>query len=136
VAWGVEDRLAIHELVALHGHLVDAGQLREKDLARLFTPDVRYDVTALGGAVLVGLAAIRDASLELGSNNPVAHLVTNVVVHPHPDGETATVWSKGLGVTQDGRVGSVTYHDVVTRTNDGWRIRARQVTPRREPLTP
>jgi hypothetical protein len=136
VPFDVTDRLAIHELVSLHGHLVDAGRLDDQDLAQLFTVDVRYDVSALGGAVLVGMDAFREASLQLGSNNPVAHLVTNIVVHPQEDGEAATVWSKGLGVTRDGRVGSVTYQDLVTRTEDGWRISARVVTPRKVPLTP
>jgi hypothetical protein len=85
VSFDVTDRLAIHELVSLHGHLVDAGRLGDEDLAQLFTADVRYDVSALGGTVLVGLAAFREASLQLGSNNPVAHLVTNIIVHPHAD---------------------------------------------------
>src|SRR3954447_20462276 len=115
----ISDRLEIHELVSLHGHLVDSGRLDDEDLARLFTPDVRYDVTAMGGTVLIGLAAFRDAGLQLGADNPVAHLVTNIVVHPDEDGDTATVWSKGLGVTRDGQVGSVTYHDLVARTDDG-----------------
>jgi hypothetical protein len=82
------------------------------------------------------MRAIREASLRLGDNNPVAHLVTNIVVHPRDDGRSAVVRSKGLGVTRDGLVGCVTYHDLVTRTEGGWRISAREVTPRREPLTP
>jgi hypothetical protein len=93
----VSDRLQIHELVALHGHLMDAGRLDDADLAQLFTADVRYDVSALGGTVLVGVAAIREASLLLGSGNPVAHLVTNIVVQPEDDGDSAIVCSKGIG---------------------------------------
>jgi ketosteroid isomerase-like protein len=36
-----EDRLALHELVALHGHLFDMGELDRLD--ELFTEDVVYD---------------------------------------------------------------------------------------------
>jgi bifunctional ADP-heptose synthase (sugar kinase/adenylyltransferase) len=80
VSFGIEDRLAIHELLALHGHLVDEGRLADEDLSLLFDAEVRYDVTEMGGQVLEGLAAIRAAGLALGEGNPVAHLVTNIVV--------------------------------------------------------
>ncbi len=39
------DRLAIHELLALHGHLMDDGQFDR--LGELFTSDVVYDLTEL-----------------------------------------------------------------------------------------
>lgn len=44
------DRLAIHELVSLHGHLAD--DRRSDDLGLLLTPEASYDVTAydLGGS--------------------------------------------------------------------------------------
>lgn len=41
-----EDRLAIAELISLHGHLFDDGRLDE--LAELFAEDVVYDVSAFG----------------------------------------------------------------------------------------
>lgn len=44
------------------------------------------------------------------------------------------VRSKGLGITADGLCGSVTYHDTVVRTPDGWRIARRKVLLRRVPL--
>ena len=133
---GIEDRLAIHELLALHGHLVDEGRLADEDLSLLFDAGVRYDYTEMGGQVLEGLAAIRTASLALGEGNPVAHLVTNIVVSADGDGDHATVRSKGLGVMASGAVGSVTYTDRLVRTPRGWRIVARRISPRRTPLTP
>ena len=39
------DRLAIHELLGLHGHLMDAGAFERLD--ELFTPDVVDDRTPL-----------------------------------------------------------------------------------------
>ena len=54
----LEDRLAIADLIHQHGHLTDAGALDR--YGELFASDVRYDVTALGGGVLVGVEALRD----------------------------------------------------------------------------
>lgn len=131
MALTLEDRLAIGELVALHGHLVDDGELDRS--YEVFTPDVVYDVSDLGHGPLVGLAALREAALALGAANPVAHHVTNVVIE-EADGDRVRVRSKGLGIMADGSCGSVTYLDTVVRVDEGWRIRHRKVTPRRVPL--
>lgn len=50
----IEDRLAITDLISLHGHLTDLDSLDA-----LFAVDVICDVRALGGGVLTGLAALR-----------------------------------------------------------------------------
>jgi len=42
----LEDRIAITELIALHGHLVDDGRLDELNL--VFAEDVTHDLTAFG----------------------------------------------------------------------------------------
>jgi len=77
VASTAEGRVAIHELIALHGHLFDAGALDRLD--ELFTEDVVYDVEALGGGRLHGITAIRDAAQTLGDQNPLGRHTTNVV---------------------------------------------------------
>jgi hypothetical protein len=46
VALSVEDRLAVHELVSLHGHLMDSGEFDRMD--ELFCADVVYDVSGFG----------------------------------------------------------------------------------------
>lgn len=125
------DRLAITELVSLHGHLVDDGSLDR--LEELFTADVVYDLTDFGQEPLSGVVAIREAAWALGAANPVAHHVTNVVVTALADGR-AHVRSKGLGIKADGSCGSVSYDDTVVRTADGWRISYRRISPRRTPL--
>lgn len=127
----LEDRLAVGELISMHGHFVDDGELNR--LEELFTSDVVYDLTDFGQAPLQGAAAIREAAWALGAANPVAHHVTNVVVTASGDGR-AQVRSKGLGIRADGSCGSVTYEDTVVRTADGWRISHRKVSPRRAPL--
>ncbi|MGW6208785.1 nuclear transport factor 2 family protein [Streptomyces sp. NPDC055089] len=127
----LEDRWAITELVSLHGHLVDEGNLDRFE--ELFTSDVVYDLTDFGQEPLRGVAAIREAAWALGAANPVAHHVTNVVVTTSADGHVR-VRSKGLGIKADGTCGSVTYDDVVVRSPDGWRISYRKVSSRRAPL--
>ncbi|MGJ5894752.1 nuclear transport factor 2 family protein [Streptomyces sp. V2] len=126
-----EDRLAIHELLSLHGHLTDDGALDRLD--EVFTPDVVYDLTDYGRSPLHDLGALREAALDLGPANPVAHHVTNIVV-TFLDNDNAQARSKGLGITTDGSCGSVTYDDTLVRTPDGWRISHRRVTARRVPL--
>jgi SnoaL-like domain len=113
------DHLAIHELIALHGHLFDSGALDRLD--ELFTDNVVYDVEDLGGGILHGIAAIRDAAQSLGDQNPLGHHTTNVVVESLDD-DTARVRSKGIGVNLDGSVSTVSYEDVVQRTAEGWRL--------------
>ncbi|MEV5529445.1 nuclear transport factor 2 family protein [Streptomyces prunicolor] len=127
----LEDRLTITELIALHGHLVDEGELDRA--AEVFTPDVEYDLTDFGQGTLTGLTQLTDASLALGAGNPVAHHVTNVVVEELADGQVR-VRSKGLGIRTDGSCGSVTYVDTVVRVGAGWRIARRKITARRVPL--
>ncbi|MEV6924776.1 nuclear transport factor 2 family protein [Dactylosporangium sp. NPDC051485] len=126
-----EDRVAITDLINRHGHLSDSGDL--DGFAELFTADVAYDVTDLGGGVLSGVAAMREAALALGDRNPVAHHVTNIVLSPAADGVVHAV-SKALGVRADGTVGSLTYTDTVVRGADGWRISHRIVRARKVPL--
>ncbi|MFE9559197.1 nuclear transport factor 2 family protein [Streptomyces sp. NPDC006692] len=127
----LEDRLAIAELVSLHGHLVDDGELER--LEELFTVDVVYDLTDFGQGCLVGAVAVREAALALGAANPVAHHITNIVITESTEGQVR-VRSKGLGVKADGSCGSVSYDDIAVRARDGWRICHRKVSARRIPL--
>jgi hypothetical protein len=128
-----DDRLAIYELIALHGHLVDAGEFGR--LGELFTDDFVYDVEALGFGSLAGAKAFEEASRALGDGNPLGHHVTNALVIAEAHDE-ATVRSKGIGILADGTSGTVVYEDVVRRTGAGWRIARRSVIPRTRPLHP
>jgi SnoaL-like domain len=128
-----EDRLEIYELLALHGHLMDAGEFDRLD--ELFTDDFVYDLEALGYGRLAGAEALVEASRALGDGNPLGHHVTNSLVTANRDDE-AVVRSKGIGVLADGTSGTVVYEDVVRRTESGWRISHRTLIPRRRPLHP
>jgi SnoaL-like domain len=133
MALTTDDRIAIHELIALHGHVIDAGEFDRLD--ELFTDDFVYDVEALGVGLLKGVDAFTQASRALGDDNPLGHHVTNVVVVADED-DVATVRSKGIGILADGTSSTVVYEDVVQRTGVGWRIAYRTVIPRRRPLHP
>jgi hypothetical protein len=126
-----EDRAAIRDLVSMHGHLVDGGELDRME--ELFTEDVTYDVTDLGGGSIMALTALREAALALGELNPVGHHVTNIVLTDILDNEVRAL-SKGIGINADGTAGSVTYEDTILRGDQGWRISHRRVLARRTPL--
>jgi ketosteroid isomerase-like protein len=126
-----QDRTKINDLINLHGHLTDAGQLDQAD--ELFAPDVTYDLGDFGGGLLHGTAEIRAAALALGNANPVGHHVTNIVI-TRIDDRSAQVQSKGIGIKAEGTAGSVVYDDIVTRQPDGWKISQRKVTARRAAL--
>ena len=123
-----EDTLAIHELLALYGHIIDAREWQRVD--ELFTATARYDMREFGLGLVEGAAAIRELWSRPDAMHPLAHHATNIVVSTDADG-TVRVLSKGLGVGPNGRVGSVVYRDVVERTPAGWRFAARSAMLRR-----
>jgi hypothetical protein len=123
-----EDTLAIHELLALYGHIIDGREWQRVD--ELFTATARYDMREFGLGLVEGAAAIRELWSRPDAMHPLAHHATNIVVSTAADG-TVRVLSKGLGVGPNGRVGSVVYHDVVERTQAGWRFAARSAVLRR-----
>ncbi len=126
-----QDRIDITNLINLHGHLTDAGELDQ--VSELFTPDITYDVSDFGLGELHGTAAILEAALALGEANPVGHHVTNIVITPIDD-HSARVRSKGIGIMAGHTAGSAVYDDIVTRRPDGWKISSRKVTARRAAL--
>jgi hypothetical protein len=123
------DTLAIHELLALYGHIIDERQWARAE--ELFTARTVYDMREFGLGVVQGTAAIRELWSRPHAAHPLAHHATNILVSVDPDG-TVRVLSKGLGVGPNGRVGSVVYRDVVERTPQGWRFVARTAQLRRE----
>jgi ketosteroid isomerase-like protein len=126
-----DDRTAVTELISMHGHLCDSGDLDRLD--ELFTPDVVYDISDVGQEPLRGVAACAAAGRALGERNPVGHHVTNVVLTEIAD-DRVHARSKGIGVNADGTCASVTYEDTVLRTPRGWRISHRIVRVHRTPL--
>ena len=132
----VGDRLAIHELLGLYGHLID--DRRWGDLHLVFTADVVYDASDFGMVVTRSLTdLVAEWTSEAGmARHPLAHHATNIVVEAAAAADgTVRVRSKGLGVGAGGRVGSVVYDDVVVRTDGGWRLASRTARLRRPDAT-
>lgn len=126
-----DDKWAIAETLALHGHLFDRGELDRLD--ELFTADVHYDLEEVGRESLHGIEAIRRAALDLGDGNPVGHHITNIMI-TQVDEDSVTTLCKGIGVMSDGCCGSYTYLDRLQRENGGWRIAYRKIMRHRRPL--
>lgn len=124
-----EDKLAIYELVALYGHIIDERELHRT--SELFTGDAIYDVSATGGEKHVGAAAI-EALWRDTSRHPLAHHATNILVKGRTR-DIADYVFKGLGVGFRKRVGSLTYRGSCIRTNVGWRFQVMVVNVREPP---
>lgn len=133
MGFSTADQLAIHQVIALHGHLSDSGDFER--FTEVFIEDVAYDLSEFGSGVVHGIGALRDMATALGDRNPLGHHVTNTIIVSGSDDEAETL-SKGLGVGADGTTASVVYADLLRRTAAGWRIARRRITPRRIPLTP
>lgn len=123
-----EDRLAIGEVLSLHGFLVDAGEVDRID--EIFTPEVVYDMSAVGIGVFEGIETVRAAAAGMGDRGPLAHHVTNVLISSDED-DVATARSKGLLLMRDGTLESVTHLDTLRRRDGEWRISRRIITPLR-----
>jgi hypothetical protein len=123
-----DERWAISETLSLHGHIFDNGHLDR--LEEIFTPDVVYDMSAVGIGTFEGIKAVRDAAQQMGDANPMAHHVTNVVITADERG-LVTAESKGLMLMADGAPASVTHHDTLQRDNGGWRISRRIIAPQK-----
>jgi hypothetical protein len=126
-----DDRLDIAETLARHGNLGDLGKLDEIDT--VFTSDTVYDMSAVGMPLMTGIDTLRQGTERMAAHMPVAHHVTNIVI-VEDRGDEALVDSKGLLLMQDGRVQSVTHHDLLRRTDAGWRIARRAIVPQVKPL--
>jgi hypothetical protein len=122
----LNDRWAIAEIVSLHGHIFDAGQLDR--LEEIFTPEIVYDMSAVGIGVFAGIDVVRNAAARMGDQGPIAHHVTNVVISSEAN-DLVTARSKGLMVFADGRLESVNHLDTLHRHHGDWRISRRIISP-------
>jgi SnoaL-like domain len=122
------DRIALHELTALYGHLLD--QRRWDDLDLVFTDDLVYEGlthTTHSIAAKVALWTSEDG-IKL---HPAAHHITNTVVTEDPGG-TVRVICKGIMIRAEVAPVSIIYEDTAVRTERGWRISHRKATNRTE----
>jgi hypothetical protein len=121
-----QDQCAITETLSMHGHIFDAGQLDRLD--EIFTPEVVYDMSAVGIGVFDGIEVVRSAAASMGDRGPIAHHVTNVVISSDVD-DVVTAQSKGLMLMADGTLESVNHLDTLRRHDGQWRISRRIISP-------
>lgn len=119
----LDDKFAIHQTIALYGHLIDERQFSRLD--EIFSDHAVFDLSPYGGEVHSGLNAIIKMMCE-SREHPLAHHASNIVIDDAgmSTGIVAVV-SKGLGVGFKGRVGSVVYKDKFVQLNGLWRIQHR-----------
>jgi 3-phenylpropionate/cinnamic acid dioxygenase small subunit len=120
------DLLAIHDLMARYGHVVDDADWER--LSEVFSNDGVFDLEAIGRGRAQGMEELRTCFSQL--DHPLAHHTTNVTIEPDGMGR-ARVRCKYLVVSDDGRARTGEYHDDVVLTSVGWRLERRAVVPRR-----
>lgn len=123
----IEDKLAIHDLISLYGHIVDNREFSRTH--ELFTDDAVYDISDFNAGVHIGWPAVARLWRDLEGQHPIAHHATNVLVSQDDDG-TVRVLSKAIGILGDLSAGSAIYKDIVVKTPAGWRMSHRVAIPR------
>jgi hypothetical protein len=116
------DIVAIQQLTARYGHLVDAREWGR--LGEIFTSDGVFDVSAYRAGRHEGLAAV--IAFFEGATHPPAHHATNLYVYE--EGTSVRAASKYVVPSEGGKLFGGDYLDTLMRTANGWRIRERVVT--------
>ncbi len=127
----IADRLELHELPGRYGDIIDD---RDWDrLGTIFTDDAVFDLTDLGAPRLEGLTAIRDFMAD-EAEHPRTHTMTNIYVNETDTG--VELKFRILALLGGGKVGTASYHDLVVKTPDGWRVQDRMLKHRRTQVYP
>ncbi len=117
------DLIEIQMLLSLYGHVIDGPEWEAMD--QVFTDDFVMDGTDSGHGVISGLPAWIEALRANHTPGQRVHHSLNVVITEDSEG-VARVRSKHLGPRPGGFV-FITYHDVVRKTPNGWRLAERKV---------
>jgi SnoaL-like protein len=120
------DLIEIHMLLGLYGHVIDERDWSAID--QVFTDDFVMDASDFGYGVMRGISTFVESMQAEDNPGQRVHHTTNVVITEDSDG-TVRVRSKHLGPRPGGFV-FVTYHDVVRKTPNGWRLAERKVLRR------
>ena len=128
------DIVLIHQLLGRYGHFID--DRRWELFGELFTPDATIDYESTTGRVeRAGRDAIVVWFRELERSHPPAHHVTNIVVDELADASgRVDVHSKFIAPYTRShhvpkRLYGGKYHDVVVKTEAGWRFAHKQCIP-------
>jgi hypothetical protein len=128
----VRDILAIHQILAMVGHIIDDEQWER--LPEVLTDGFVSDATAVGFGRVEGLSAVIK-SWSSPDRHADAHHGTNVVL-TQVDDNTVKVISKGLSLYGMSEAHTLVHEDVLVRTGDGWRIASRLTRRRKAGVDP
>jgi 3-phenylpropionate/cinnamic acid dioxygenase small subunit len=117
------DARAIEDVLNRVAYLLDAHEYDR--LGEVFAPEISFDNP--GRLTASGLDEVI-AAFKAIATPAVSHHITNVVVDG-VDADTAECLSKALALRAGGVVTAAIYRDTVTRTDVGWRVSARRITP-------
>jgi hypothetical protein len=125
------DYVEIQQLVARYGYAVDTHADNGYAYADLFTPDGVFGGKTTGREQLAALA--RSTQAERGGPSYTRHFLTNVIIHPSPEGARGNQYLVAIDVAEQGKPSSVVhggrYDDVYVKTPQGWRFKTRQYIP-------
>jgi hypothetical protein len=125
------DYVEIQQLVARYAYAVDTHADNGYAYADLFVPDGVFGGKTTGREQLAALA--RSTQAERGGPSYTRHFLTNVIIHPTPEGARGSQYLVAVDVAEQGKSSSVVhggrYEDVYVKTPQGWRFKTRQYIP-------
>lgn len=119
-----EDINAIHTVLSTYGHIVD-----DHDWERgheVFAEDFVFDRSAFG---LPDLHGLEDIVATFLGRNMYAHFTGNVTLAEQDDG-TVRAHSKFIGFPNEAPPVTGDYHDILVKTDAGWRLQRRSADVR------
>ena len=136
-AFTADDYIAIQQLYARYAHTVDLDPDGEA-WAATFTPDGAHGDHIVGHKALVEYARIRRTRGLLDGPN-MRHWNSQLVITPTPEGADGSCFlllvSVGNREDPPKLLATMTYHDKLVKTQDGWRFKKRTYTPEQvEPI--
>jgi hypothetical protein len=125
------DYVEIQQLVARYAYAVDTHAGNGSAYADLFASDGVFGGKTKGREALAELA--RNTQKERGGSSYTRHFLTNVIIHPTPEGARGSQYLVAIDVSEGGKPSSVVhggrYDDVYVKTPQGWRFKSRQLYP-------
>jgi hypothetical protein len=113
----IEDRIELLQLPGRYGDIIDNKEWSR--LGEIFTSDATFVVNSRRADTLAGIVEF----MAIEPRHPLTHLMVNVYAD-EVDGETV-LHSRAITMQPGGTMTSGRYRDLVVKTPDGWRIKAR-----------
>lgn len=126
------DYVQIQNVLNFYPHLIDVPANYHR-VDEVFTEDGVFDAGSYGH--YKGIAELtqywahsKQRAEALVRSNLLSHNVVNIHIYEDEDG-TVRCMSRALGVSKDGVATCMVYDDVMRKTDKGWRIAYRRLSP-------